>query len=396
MLYKNNDIESLRAIAIFFVAFLHLDILLLVPLTPFTWIKNHYDLSVGVDLFFVISGYVITHSLYRLEQQSGPERWRLVAAFWIKRFFRLTPTAFMWLTLAAVFMLLRHDDWGQRNDVIPFIAAALNLINLYSAYCVSSITADMCQTSFIHGHYWSLSLEEQFYFVIPLLFFFMNRRMFILSLLTLVAVLLTLKRPYWSYGWFFRIDGFCWGILLAMLHSRLTHPGIIQVFSEPLVRRVCLLILCALLPYVSHSVQGWGGEAKTYGVGLVAFVCAVIVWVAAMAPPDTEPPGRIRGIFVSIGARSYSLYVSHLIVYMIIRDLWNSSSLSSDYSSIAGPAFWTLALMMVAVAVTLLATELNYRVIEIGPRSQGKRLANRLLSRSTQTPKDLTAETQPT
>lgn len=59
MLEKNNDIESLRAVAILFVLVIHLLTLLRTTLAPFTWILENYDLKAGVDLFFVISGYVI-------------------------------------------------------------------------------------------------------------------------------------------------------------------------------------------------------------------------------------------------------------------------------------------------------------------------------------------------
>lgn len=375
MIDKNKDIEVLRAIAILFVIILHLNVLALVEIGPFVWLQSHFDLSIGVDLFFVISGYVIAHSLYKLESQSPAPRRRLVFVFWIRRFFRLAPTALLWLLIAACYVALRGSLWGDsglnRDALMPFIAAALHVVNFYGAYCIDTLSPS-CDTYFIHGHYWSLSLEEQFYFIIPLLFFGMNRRLFMSCVVLAIALLINFKRPYWSYGWFFRIDGFCWGILLAYLQITFHQPhSIVRFFSSQLRRWVCILLLCLSLPYVSSSVQGWGDTAKSYGVGVVALICAAIVAIAALSNNQPGPTSALHRTMHMIGARSYSLYVSHLIIFYILKDLWAKYPIAALSSTGA-----SLLLMLAGIGLAIFATELNYRYIETNLRAFGRRLGN--------------------
>ena len=100
---RNEEIESLRAIAILLTLFQHLPILLPSPSPPdwMTFIYDHAAFWGGVDLFFVISGFVVTTSLLNDAHGKAGEgsgiAWADAKRFWVRRLFRLLPLAWVWV-----------------------------------------------------------------------------------------------------------------------------------------------------------------------------------------------------------------------------------------------------------------------------------------------------------
>lgn len=120
---------------------------------------------VGVDVFFVISGFLITAHLLREYAADGRIR---VAAFWSRRIRRLLPAAFVVLAACAVAAFVVLPD-VVRSDTLRQIAAA----SLYGLNWVLAIDAvdylAAGDTATVVQHYWTLSVEEQFYVLWPLL-----------------------------------------------------------------------------------------------------------------------------------------------------------------------------------------------------------------------------------
>ena len=174
---KNQDIEILRAIAVLAVMVNHLHMLFPYSSEVHKLVAQNFQLSVGVDLFFVISGYVITRSIAGSLDVGVVSPKTLILSFWVKRIFRLLPAAWFWLAIIAAYTFFAGNPFGVRQEfsesIIPVVASFLNVMNFYSAYCVANQDDTLfCGIFYIHGHFWSLSLEEQFYLV------------FILSMLT--------------------------------------------------------------------------------------------------------------------------------------------------------------------------------------------------------------------
>lgn len=147
------DIQALRALAVGLVALNHL------------WPARLPGGFVGVDVFFVISGFLITGNLIRQLESRGRIAF---AEFYARRARRLLPAALLVaaLSLLLVFTLLPVDRWAQ--NARELIASSFYVENLYLTVQAADYHAGASAAS-IAQHYWSLSVEEQFYLLWPLL-----------------------------------------------------------------------------------------------------------------------------------------------------------------------------------------------------------------------------------
>lgn len=147
-----RDIQGLRTIAVLAVLLYHF------------WPRRLTGGYVGVDIFFVISGFLITAHLL----QRPPTTRRALLSFWGRRVRRLLPVAGLVLlvTLGATFLWLPETMW--RGTALEAAFAAVYSENWYLASLATDYLAAEGAPSPIQ-HYWSLSVEEQFYIIWPLL-----------------------------------------------------------------------------------------------------------------------------------------------------------------------------------------------------------------------------------
>ena len=374
---KNENIEILRAVAIIFVLIIHLGWALVFPSSTYSILVAHFDFSVGVDLFFVISGFVITRSLSHSFSSSYTYKRYIVVAFWIKRIFRLVPAAFFWLMIVVVYLFVTGELWNNQHlrlkNLIPVLAAVANIFNFYYAYCYANLTEEYWRRILFYGHYWSLSLEEQFYIVFPVVFVFFRKRVLIWLLVALITVQFFWLRPFFSYGWFFRIDAFCWGILLALLPVK--SKNIIDRFLKNKTTALTAFFLIILLPFASNQVQGFGNQTKTYGVSLVASISAALVFLAVWNEKSFGTWLPYRRLMLYIGSRSYSIYLTHLIVFEIVKHSWFVMIGNTGFSDV-GKKLVNIAVVILAFIIMLIASEMTYRLIELRFRIKGRVLAN--------------------
>ena len=383
---KNNDIEILRAFAILYTIILHFRVLLPAGSPPVR-LLDHLDLSVGVDLFLVISGFVITGSVMDSASRAGTTRRPLMFAFWIKRIFRLLPAAWTWVIIACLAQLAiiaTTDSHYPLRDVFISTAAALgNVMNVYTPYCLANGGGQACVLDNFVGHYWSLSLEEQFYLVFPFLFFFLRRRALVVLLVAAIALQFLWQRPFFTYAWYFKTDALCWGILLSLLaRSALYQRHVPGLVTRRHVGPLGGLALLAALPLVAANIQGIGPNMKPYGVAVVALICAAIVWLASYDRDVFAIGRRYRRVMLYFGSRSYSLYLSHLVAYLCVRDLFDQ--FGGGLAAALDPALYYGLLLALALGLALLGAELSYRKVESVMRPRGREIAARLLARSAQ------------
>ncbi len=378
--HKNRDIEVLRAVAILFTLFLHWVPHALTRLGRF-WdgFPNYTSLWSGVDLFFCISGFVITSSLLREVDEA---RYSLTFSafaipFWIRRIWRLWPSAWLWLVvpLLLAYFFNEGGSFGvPRAAATDALMAALNIYNLHRFFCEQS---QSCGSLSI---YWSLSLEEQFYFIFPFLFFFLARRTLALVLAVLALTQFFFPRSMIigpnlpSLLWLTRSDAICFGALIALWSTHVSYARCRPTFlaSKPIAIAITVPLLFTLTIIAAPQL---GLKQAT---GIIALISAVLVWIASYCDYYIFPRVPIlEPILLWLGSRSYSLYLVHLTIGRIPTELR-----ARFPDSFNGPAGVAISMSMVMI-LTFAVSELNYRWIEVPLRRKGRHLA---LSEASQSP----------
>lgn len=361
---KNLEIQSLRAYAVLLVLIAHMTYLVL-PLNPklqFFW------LGCGVDLFFCISGFVIARSLFE-RKEAGFLQFYL--PFLIRRAYRLWPASLFWTFVTVVLVLgfNKHKSFGGTTDtMLTAIASLFQLVNVRLVSCLYTGYAE-CSISSPLRIYWSLSLEEQFYFVFPVVLFFMgNRKAALLAAIVAVSQVF-LFRPYPSPLWFFRTDALCIGILIAYLHTKEYASIVAPVFLDSIkVRKISSVILCLLLVLVAKKEVVW------FFNGMVAIVSGLLVFVASYDKSYFMKDGRFRNFMAYIGERSYSIYLTHMICMLFIKEVYVRS-----YQALPTSGGTPFFLGICSILLTLAASEVSYRYIETPLRKKGRLVADNFL-----------------
>jgi peptidoglycan/LPS O-acetylase OafA/YrhL len=378
---KNEDIQFLRAVAILITLVAHIGVLTkVVDLEP---LHQYFEYWGGVDLFFCISGFVITRSLLRGYKENYRQSEKIIALyqFWIKRAFRIIPSAWLWLLIAVSVSAGMNLDVRETTTEVyrQALIAFFNLFNFMHPNCMQS-DGWHCQ---LVGVYWSLSLEEQFYILFPAIFFFVKHRRICIAIGALLVVLFFQHRPWPDLGWSLRVDPICFGVLLAFFHStpfaRLFVPTLMLKKLNAFIFFAVVVLLVLSVPKLSPSL---GGIIFPFETGLIAVVCSVMVFVASYdlnvfipSTKDREKKVHLRFysvFFLWVGSRSYSIYLVHIIVFTVIRN-----ALESDSFVRTGGGFVCFA--FVSTTISFVVAELNYRFVEMPFRVKGRDLAEKTL-----------------
>lgn len=381
---RNTDIECLRAIAVIGVCIHHMQGNLFHPGLP--WLARAQQYSgywFGVDLFLAISGFVIARTLLpELIAHHGAPRsqMKIVVAFWIRRAWRLLPSAWLWLgiTLLAVLAFNRSGVFGSLHaNLMATLAGLFDYANLRFAH---TFLRSEYGASFV---YWSLSLEEQFYFLLPLLAVCLRRRIDVL-LVILVAAQIGLTRT--SLLMSLRTDALALGVLLAIAAPSTGYAALAphQLLKLGAVRSFVPCVLLALLAVLASAQFAYWH----FCVGAIALVSATLVWIASYDQDYLFPHGKIQRCLLWIGRRSYAIYLIHIPAFFMLREAYYRLGLTLDNTGLSA-----FAPAVLAVAVIAALAELNYRYIEQPLRHYGRKVADRMLEHERHT--DLTRHTVP-
>jgi peptidoglycan/LPS O-acetylase OafA/YrhL len=371
---KISDIEFLRGVAVIFVIVFHARSSLFVWKVA-AWdhiADNYFNLWPGVDIFFAISGFVISRSLLPvLRQSEDPTEFvRAVLVFWMRRVWRLVPSAWLWL----VIMLLASAVFNRSGIFDTFhvnfestLAAMLGLANFRLSQGFQQYVYG------VNVHYWSLSLEEQFYLVLPVLVF-VCRRWLTISLLAIVLVVFCL--PQTTLLMLFRIHAILLGVLLAIF----SEQPVFALFEPVFLRhrpKLSLVVLTIILGFIA-ALGVFGQQiVPLRNVDVIAVLCALLVLIASYDRNYICPHPAVRRVMQWVGSRSYALYLIHILAFFMTRELWFRLS---PPGTVFGPED---ALRFGGTALVLLVTfsELNFRFVELPLRKYGMAVASRLQAR---------------
>lgn len=362
------DIEVLRAIAVLGVLFHHLAGNLFrdpVPLLDaiHAWAQPWW----GVDLFFAISGFVIARSLIPALRNCSTRQqyWEQTRNFWLRRAFRLLPSAWLWLALVLLMCMFfnRSGAFGTlQANLQATLAGVLQYANFRFA---DAFFRYEYGSSFV---YWSLALEEQFYLLFPLLIL-LCRRHLVWVLLALVAVqLLAVRTPLLMVV---RTDALALGVLLAMWSAQPSYRRWQPLFlSRNGAGISALIVVATLMSYLATD----GFSASHFRVGAIASLSALLVWVASYNQDYLLSAGRLQQLMGWAGSRSYGIYLIHIPVYFLVREV----TFRLQEAGLPSPADHPVVALLLAFGLIALLSELNYRFIEMPMRNRGTALVQRL------------------
>ncbi|MFS8100810.1 acyltransferase [Lentzea alba] len=331
-------LDGLRAIAAVMVVFSHYG--------GHKWAP--YAGWLGVHLFFVISGFLITTLALREEDRNGRVS---VRNFWIRRIFRLMPVYYVVLGATVLLYFLRGEFHTARVDeVLPYY---LTFNNEYIA------------AGHIFGHSWTLAIEQKFYIVWPVIAFALGampfgRRLSVAfgAIGLLVAAMVV---PFYSWGTPSYIVILMGCVLAIMMHYRRGF---------------------AVMKYLTHPAAGF-----LFMAGLVVMHFTAMEWLAAFGS-DTALilvygvcvflllPGIFNGGWLAkflslapmrfIGERSYGLYLVQQLAAIVLMAVMPMFKVERTLSAIA------------VTIVSLMIADMLYRWVEQPMIEVGRKLINRI------------------
>ncbi len=321
----------------------------------------------GVDLFFVISGYLIAGGLLRGMGAPGMIARMELARFWTRRAWRLWPVSWLWLGLIVLGSLMWQDP--------PFLGTvAMNLRGALAGICGYANLRFAALPGVPYGAsfpYWSLALEEQFYLLLPLAILGFGRH---LRWAVFVAILVQLPLSHGRWFTFLRSDALLWGVALAAWRG----PGLARLEPTFLRRKPLapLMILACLAGLV--RLAGPGDSSPPFVIGYIAALSALLVWLASYDRGYICSWPALRPVALWAGSRSYALYLAHVPAYLCAAALaHHMGAPGENLFSGAG----NVRAIAICVPGLLIAAEATHRFVEVPLRNYGARLSDRLATR---------------
>ncbi|CAB4364600.1 unannotated protein [freshwater metagenome] len=384
-------LDGLRALAVVGVMIYHAN---------HDWLPGGF---LGVEVFFVISGYLITLLLIGEQERTGRVD---LTQFWTRRFRRLLPALYVLLALVAVYIaafysIAREETRGDFMGGIFYVSNWYQII-VGQGYGSSEAFVPL-------RHLWSLAVEEQFYLLWPLVMVFLLRRsrgrlpsigaklLLVSVAIALVVAALFQSGPValscnaefhagcWSVGGkYINVNDMLYlgsfsragGLMLGAGFAMLWRP--MAVIRGPLRQKGRFLDLLALgglvlLVYLMGTMYLSKASGSIYNPwlfrgGFLITGVATLLLVAA-ATHQLAATGQLLGnpLFRWIGTRSYGLYLYHWPIYQIIRKQANVQM--------------SVAQVIAAMLIALPLTEISYRFIETPIRTGQFRQMRRSLTR---------------
>ncbi|MFS2224621.1 acyltransferase family protein [Pantoea sp. B65] len=363
----STELEGLRGFASLWVLLGHISLLV------------HYDIpiismpSMGVDLFILLSGYLMAKNYIERQQKEPWNSASTVKKFWIRRFFRIAPLYYLLLIIAVI-----NGPWfGEMRDTIAqFYPATATETSRYADQSFANILSHLSFTFGFLPNYsfntvlpdWSIGLEMQFYLLFPFIMLLTLRLGYVPTLMLLMALCATGRFVLSSYYEAFAMPS----MILIKLHMFIAG----MLLAEAVRKKQLVYLLAALIaPIVSAIISNELSKLA------IAFEAAMIIGMAAVL--WQHQPGAVMQKLVKLprmilthrfstwlGDISYSVYLLHLLIVVPAIAL-----LLRDYhmDTFSGPLRFAIV-CAVCVPLTYAIATLLYHFVEKPGIQLGKRV----------------------
>jgi len=312
-------------------------------LTYHYWVKQLPGGFLGVSVFFTISGFVITNGLIRLSEKSSNIN---VYDFLVRRFRRLWPAATLVLAVTLLYSLIA--GWASRTMASDSFAA---FFQYYNWRVITTGTVYGQSLPSIFGHFWSLSIEAQFYVIAPLIFLISRGRKLIqISLfvtILIVAIVVATNSSSLTFVYsstITRSAEISVGCLLAFVIKPIK-----RLTSKPILDHLASLLAFLAFATLTTLTLKSSMQTSAYahgGLVLISILSALLIIGASF--------GKVASAVFSLqpltwlGRISYSLYLVHFPIRIIL--IWSG--------------IWPEMQTWLSVAVSIIVASLLFRFIE--------------------------------
>jgi len=321
-----------------------------IPIFSFGWC--------GVDLFFVLSGYLITSRLIALQQQKNS-----LQKFYINRALRILPLYYLVLIIFYIgfSLLVKKQNFYLFNF---YNHSWLSFVLFFQNW--SLIFYNGVKENFL-DHFWSLAVEEQFYLIWPFFLYLFWQKKYFFRLIFVVIILIIITRTYlyinhpgildykyYFYNSFCRMDGFLIGGCLNVLQK-------IKLNKQFNLYYLISLISVTIGIIITGNAKGYNPFLSTIGFTLIAIVFAGLIQIAT-----NNSSGILSTIFKYgwlrfTGKISYGLYIFHWLILRALEPRFENWFMKSGFFN--GPAANGVSLF-ICLGISYLVSGISYFYFE--------------------------------
>lgn len=303
----------------------------------------------GVDMFFVLSGYLIVTLLLREKEKSNQKI--SLKNFYIRRALRIFPVYFgVLLALSFIYGVLKSND--------PDSEQFFSLFGIYMAFIANWSLVHVANLSI----YWSLATEEQFYIVWPIIEKICRPRITLLVLLVFIVINQCINFGIFDTLFIFlyktpevveleilnaTFTPICLGVLLAhLLHNEVWFKRAAHILSS---KYASLIVLCALCMSITFSPSDLSGLPR---LSIQFIMC---IWLATLVIKEGHILEGVMSFapIKRLGQISYGMYIYHMFALHIVRELLQHYGISVDYY-----------LFILGFLLTIFIAEMSFRLYE--------------------------------
>jgi peptidoglycan/LPS O-acetylase OafA/YrhL len=341
-----SHIDLLRVFFVFVVLLHHW-----VAKSPFAF------LPFGSTIAFVLSGFLLSEPLI-VAKKNKLNYWKSTINFLARRLLRTLP---IYLIILLIYLLVNRDNFS--DYIIYFLTFTQNYLIAEKINEINSI--GYTQT-------WSLAIQEQFYFFLPILIYFTPYKYLMKVFISLSILGLTIRLIYFYSGFSFSYNHFnteccldCFGIGSIISFYHLENPTKLKsILSNKLLFAILIIsYLCSTLGYFEFSKYIYDFNSATYNnlyrITERTFVSLISVWFIAWGiyyPSKILTKVSTNFVIKYLSKISYGIYIYHfLIASLIMKTISLFNSKINQYS------WWVVVLNFI---FTILISSFSYELIE--------------------------------